>query len=276
MRQLALLSLGSNLGDRKANLDGAIAALQQQPSVNLRDVSSYHETAAVGGPAGQGAFLNAVATAEPTLEPHAFLGVLRAIESRFGRQRTVRWGERTLDLDLLVFGDEVIETAELIVPHPRMAFRRFVLAPAAEVAPNAVEPWTERTVSDLLANLDRRPSLVALDQADPPSVLQSGARPNVMGTVFHSLVERLGAIGLSSSEPIDLDQPSERNARDRWLVADSTVCRLLEPTFLVVCPGSDRGALKRRQPGTPALVPGSHDPEQIVSEIIATCAATRS
>src|SRR4051812_31898385 len=81
MPPLALIGLGSNLGDRKANLDGAIAAIRQMPGVNLREVSSYHETPAVGGPAGQGAFLNAVATAEPTVEPHELLGVLRAIES---------------------------------------------------------------------------------------------------------------------------------------------------------------------------------------------------
>ena len=276
MRPLALLALGSNLGDRKANLDGAIASLRQVPGVNLREVSSYHETPAVGGPAGQGAFLNAVAATEPTLEPHALLGVLRAIESRFGRQRTVRWGERTLDLDLLTFGNEVIETQELIVPHPRLGFRRFVLAPAAEVAPGAVEPWTQRTVCDLLANLDRRPSLVGLDLADPPFAGPFGMRSSVIGAVFHSLVERLCAIGLPSSEPVPLDQPSEGNAGDRWLVADSAVCRVLEPTFLVVCPGSDRRAHIRREPSTPILVPESHDPEQIVSEIIATCAATRS
>lgn len=275
MRPLALIGLGSNLADRKANLDGAIAALGQVSGVNLRDVSSYHETPAVGGPAGQGAFLNAVATAEPTLEPHALLGILRAIESQFGRQRTVRWAERTLDLDLLVFGEEVIETAELIVPHPRLVFRRFVLAPAAEVARDAVEPWTERTVSDLLANLDRRPSMVVLDQADSQSIGQSGVRPSLLGTVFHLLVERLSAIGLTSMEAIDFDQLTGGNAGDRWLVADSAACRVLEPTFSVACPGTDRRAL-RREPGTPILVPESDDPVQIVSEIIATCAATRS
>jgi 2-amino-4-hydroxy-6-hydroxymethyldihydropteridine diphosphokinase len=170
----------------------------------------------------------------------------------------------------------VIETAELTVPHPRLVFRRFVLAPAAEVAPTVVEPWTGRTVSDLLANLDRRPSLVALDQAGPPSVGQSAVRSSVMGAVFHLLVEGLGAIGLSSSQPVALNQLLEGNAGDRWLVSDSAVCRVLEATFLVVCPGSDRGTLIRRGPGMPILVPESHDPAQIVSEIIATCAATRS
>jgi 2-amino-4-hydroxy-6-hydroxymethyldihydropteridine diphosphokinase len=276
MRPLALLGLGSNLGDRKANLDGAIAALRQMPGVNLRDVSSYHETPAVGGPAGQGPFLNAVATAEPTLEPHALLEDLRVIESRFGRQRTVRWGERTLDLDLLLFGDQVIETAELMVPHPRLVFRRFVLAPAAEVAPRAVEPWTRRTVSDLLANLDRRPSLVALVDANPLSVPESGGWSNVLEPVFHSLVKRLGAIGLYSSERMALDRLSEGDADERWLVADSAVCRVIEPTFVVVSPETDRGALMRHEPGTPILIPESHDPGQIVLEILATCAATRS
>jgi 2-amino-4-hydroxy-6-hydroxymethyldihydropteridine diphosphokinase len=276
MRRLALLGLGSNLGDRKVNLDGAIAALRQMPGVNLRDVSSYHETPAVGGPVGQAPFLNAVATAEPALEPHALLGVLLEIEDRFGRVRTVRWGERTLDLDLLIFGDRVIETNELIVPHPRLVFRRFMLAPAAEVAPRAVEPRTERTVADLLANLDRRPSLVALDHRGLQSAPASDGWSNVMEPVFHSLVERLGAIGLSSSERIALDRLSQRDAGERWLVADSAACRVLEPTFVVVSPGSDRGALMRQEPGRPILIPDSNDTEQIVSEIVATCAATRS
>ena len=217
-----------------------------------------------------------MAAAEPTLEPHALLGVLRAIESRFGRQRTVRWGERTLDLDLLLFGDELIQTAELIVPHPRLVFRRFVLAPAAEVAPNAVEPWTRRTVSDLLANLDRRPSLVALDQADPQSRSNLGERSSVMGSVFRLLVERLGAIGLFSSE--DMALPSSRRGTPAiagWLpILRSVECS--SRPFVVAGPGSDRGTLRRGEHGTPTLVPESQEPEQIVSEIVATCAATRS
>ena len=158
----ALIGLGSNLGDRKAYLDRAVASLSGTPGISLRAVSRYHETSPVGGPAGQGTFLNAAAALETTLEPEPLLQVLHSIEDRAGRVRVERWGERTLDLDLLLYGSAVIATMRLRVPHPMMAFRRFVLAPLVEVAPLAVDPITGRTIVDLLANLDRRPSYVAL------------------------------------------------------------------------------------------------------------------
>jgi 2-amino-4-hydroxy-6-hydroxymethyldihydropteridine diphosphokinase len=154
MPSIALIGLGSNLGDRQATLAGAIAALAETPGVIVRRVSSFHETEPVGGPAGQGMFLNAAAALETTLDPFALLNVLRGIETRFGRLRIVRWGERTLDLDLLLFDDRVIDTPELTVPHPRLASRRFVLEPLAEVAPDAVDPVTKRTIAELLAGLN--------------------------------------------------------------------------------------------------------------------------
>jgi 2-amino-4-hydroxy-6-hydroxymethyldihydropteridine diphosphokinase len=153
MSSIAMIGLGSNLGDRRAMLDGALAALAEAPGVRVGRVSTYRETDPVGGPAGQGRYLNAAAALETTLDPFDLLRVLQAIEARFGRVRTVRWGERTLDLDLLLFGDRIIGTPELTVPHPRLAERRFVLEPLAEIAPDAVEPRTGRPVSDLLRAL---------------------------------------------------------------------------------------------------------------------------
>ncbi len=149
----ALVALGSNLGDRLANLNGAIAALDRTPGVAVRQVSSFHETEPVGGPLGQGMFLNAVALLETALEPLALLGELQKIEAKFGRERTVHWGERTLDLDLLLFEDRIIETRELCVPHPRMRERRFVLEPLVEVVPAAVDPVTRRPFAAILADL---------------------------------------------------------------------------------------------------------------------------
>src|SRR4051794_25822954 len=111
MGTLALIGLGSNLGDRKANIDLAIAALSETPGVTVRAISSYHETAPVGGPGGQGAFLNAAASLDTALDPHALLRHLQQMENRAGRVRSVRWGERTLDLDLLLFGDLVLDTS---------------------------------------------------------------------------------------------------------------------------------------------------------------------
>jgi 2-amino-4-hydroxy-6-hydroxymethyldihydropteridine diphosphokinase len=154
MATLALIGLGSNLGDRKAHLDAAVAALSARSDCYLRAVSSYHETAPVGGPPGQGDYLNAAAAIETTLEPLEFLHVLQAIEHHEGRVRTAHWGARTLDLDLLLFGDRVIAMPELTVPHPLMALRRFVLAPLAEIAPEAIDPVTGLTVAAMLASLD--------------------------------------------------------------------------------------------------------------------------
>ena len=158
----AAVALGSNLGDRGAILDAAAEALRRLPGVVDFRISGYHETAPVGGPAGQGAFLNAAAAFVYDGSPEGLHDELRRIEQAAGRERRVRWGERTLDLDLLLFGDLRIDLPELTVPHPRMSVRRFVLAPLAEVAPDLVDPITGRTAAESLSNLDRTPHIVGL------------------------------------------------------------------------------------------------------------------
>ncbi len=155
MTTRALIGLGSNLGDRRATLDAALAALASLAGVEVRAVSAYHQTEPVGGPGGQGPFLNAAALLATALEPLDLLAALHEIERKLGRVRTVRWGERTLDLDLLLFGDRVVDSRELTVPHPRIASRRFVLIPAAEIAPAMADPIRRRTIAQLLADLDR-------------------------------------------------------------------------------------------------------------------------
>src|SRR5579864_4624704 len=185
---LALIGLGSNLGDRKAHLDAAIDALRATPCIVVRAVSTYHETTPVGGPAGQGTYLNAAVAVVTTLEPTTLLGALEQIEKTRGRVRSVHWGARTLDLDLLLFGEQIIDTPELEVPHPRLAVRRFVLGPLCEIAPDAVDPLTRRSVAQLLANLDRRPSYVALSQF--------WDAPRSLGPIFEQVVARLGAVSI--------------------------------------------------------------------------------
>jgi 2-amino-4-hydroxy-6-hydroxymethyldihydropteridine diphosphokinase len=154
MLSLACIGLGSNLGDRRATLEGGIAALARTRGVCVQRVSSFHESEPVGGPPGQGKYLNAAIVVETDLDAHELLRVLLEIETKFGRVRNVRWGARTLDLDLLLFADQIVSTPELSIPHPRLRVRRFVLAPLAEVAPEAVDPVTGQTVADLLAALE--------------------------------------------------------------------------------------------------------------------------
>ncbi len=135
----AYVALGSNLGDRAANLQFAVDELAAASGVEVLELSRVYETAPVGGPP-QDAFLNAVAALETTLTPHALLALGQRIESDAHRVRRERWGPRTLDVDLLLYDDMQIDDPDLTLPHPRMWERGFVLAPLHDVAPELVGP----------------------------------------------------------------------------------------------------------------------------------------
>ncbi|HEX3725805.1 MAG TPA: 2-amino-4-hydroxy-6-hydroxymethyldihydropteridine diphosphokinase [Pirellulales bacterium] len=158
----SLVALGSNLGDRRQWLDRAIALLAAEPRIESFVASRYHSTTPVGGPGGQESFLNAAVRFETSLAPEQLHAVLRRIEDQLGRARGARWGPRTIDLDLLLYGDALIDTLELIVPHPRMAFRRFALEPAADVAPEMVHPTIGWTIARMLEHLQLELPYVAL------------------------------------------------------------------------------------------------------------------
>lgn len=149
----AFIGLGSNLGDREASLRRALAALAAEPDVELVAVSAFRETDPVGY-ADQPRFLNAAAEIETTLSPRELLERLLAIERSLGRTREgPRFGPRTIDLDLLVHGDEVVDEPGLAVPHARLHERRFALEPLAELAPGLVVPG-RGSVDELLSWLD--------------------------------------------------------------------------------------------------------------------------
>ena len=129
------IALGSNLGDRASHIRTALAELEEQGDIRVVRCSSLHETAPVGGPPGQGMFLNAAAELDTELSPQVLLERMLVLEARHDRVRTVRNGARTLDLDLLLYRDRRLNEPELIVPHPRMWERPFVMEPLAEICP---------------------------------------------------------------------------------------------------------------------------------------------
>ena len=152
---LAAIALGSNLGDRDAHIRFAFERLATLLA-GLR-VSSLYETDPVDVPGVQPVFLNAAAVGEATLGPRALLDALQAIEMERARERPYRGAPRTLDLDLVLFGNAVIREPSLVVPHPRFRERRFVLEPLAEIAPDLRDPASSLTIAELLARLPPAP-----------------------------------------------------------------------------------------------------------------------
>jgi 2-amino-4-hydroxy-6-hydroxymethyldihydropteridine diphosphokinase len=180
-----LIALGSNLGDRAALMRRAVEELARLARTRLVARSAWRETPPVGGPPGQGPFLNGAALVATALEPAELLAELLRIEARLGRVRSAPWGERAIDLDVLLYGETMsprdlprgpagllgrpqsdVQVAPLEIPHPRMHYRYFVLAGAAEIAAWMVHPPSGWTVARLLAQLDNGANEAAVVAAD--------------------------------------------------------------------------------------------------------------
>ncbi len=170
-----LIGLGSNLGDRTTNLEQAIQLLSASTG-RLLAQSTPHTTRPVGGPPSQSDYLNAAALIETDRLPTDLLAALQQIERQLGRQRTDRWGPRSLDLDLLLYDQCVLDSPTLVIPHPRLAFRRFVLAPAAEIAAEMIHPTTGFSLRELLARLGGKPVHVSVVGIDAATIARSAAR----------------------------------------------------------------------------------------------------
>ena len=157
-----LIGLGSNVGDRQSFLEESLKGILANPRVSLIAKSSFYETVPIGMSAKDTPFLNGVAALASELPSIELFSLLQKTEHELGRTRTGRWDARNIDLDLLLFGEEELHTEELVVPHPRMTFRGFVLQGAMEVAADWVHPTTGWTVAQLWHNLSRKPRYVAL------------------------------------------------------------------------------------------------------------------
>lgn len=191
-----LIGCGSNLGRRREQLDRAIELMRFMPGVTLVGVSRYRETVPVGGPAGQEAFLNGACLLETDLPPQDVLSMLAAVENTLHRNREERWGPRTVDLDLLLYDELVLDTDSLTLPHPRMSTRRFVLEPCVEIAGDARHPLAACTLDEMLASIS----------SPRPAVAVVGASAAAAANVAHAVSE--SSLGCLVTAPRPLPGPA--------------------------------------------------------------------
>ncbi len=196
-----LLALGSNLGDRHHLLQKAIEQLGQHAAIDVLAVSRFYETEPAGGPAGQDSFLNAAAVVQTSLNPQQLLSATQAVEKLLGRARVEHWGPRAIDVDLLIYDDVICTSDQLSLPHPWMVARRFVLEPAAEIAPTMVHPELGWTVERLLQHLQETPNRFAVE-----GLASLGLGQRICQQVAATLVK----------------DPASQAAQDRYSVLESS------------------------------------------------------
>jgi 2-amino-4-hydroxy-6-hydroxymethyldihydropteridine diphosphokinase len=219
--------------------------------------SQLHETPAIGGPTGQGAFLNAAALVSTSMAPADLLAALRRIETTLGRVRNQRWAARSLDLDVLLYDDAVLQSVDLEIPHPRMAFRRFVLEPAAEVAPWMIHPESGWTVGALLQQLNGGSQRIAVAAQDDTAADQ----------LISHLADRLHLVVAPADATSD-----DRPVIARW-TAGGTWGHSPRPKLLLAAPAAGTDAAQRRRmlllPPTGPVAWIAHEAGDSVHEAVA-------
>lgn len=159
------ISFGGNVGDVKATFDAALALLSLHPQIQVGRRSGLYSTAPMGSDAGK-AFINSVCELTTTLDPFELLNVLQKIENQLGRVRDVRWGPRTLDLDILSYGERALNEPDLVLPHPAVTYRKFVLVPLMELADGWVHPVCQLTATQMAERLEASPLKVRVIDVD--------------------------------------------------------------------------------------------------------------
>jgi len=149
----AFLGFGGNIGEPLNHFCAALQQLTDHPGVTITGTSPIYRTPAVGGPAGQPDYLNAVVEITTDLAPHSLLTLCQKIEEKAGRTRDIHWGPRTLDIDVLLIDNLISDDPQLTLPHPRLQQRHFVLLPLNDLAPHLCHPQTQKTTAELLADL---------------------------------------------------------------------------------------------------------------------------
>ena len=157
------IGFGSNIGDRLAHIQNAIQVLSKTEGITLKEISSIYTTDPVGYEA-QAEFLNGVVVIQTSLSPLSLLHTLKDIETAIGRKHRIRWGPREIDLDILIYGNLCVQTEKLVIPHPEMHLRGFVLVPLAEIAPNLRHPILQESIQTLLGRLEDDKSVSEFSQ----------------------------------------------------------------------------------------------------------------
>ena len=162
----SFIGLGGNIGNVQDTFRSALNSLDSYPDLRVKQVSSNYLTPPMGDEAGV-SYLNAVAELEVAFSPLELLDILQSVELKHGRERSANWGPRTLDLDLLLFGDTILASPRLILPHSGCWYRRFVLDPFAEIAPGAIHPVKAVTIQELRDRILERPLTIGLTGGEP-------------------------------------------------------------------------------------------------------------